>query len=192
MNSKNLWKFTTNPSLLQSSINCSLTGKKPPVCLFLSVCSKESPWVASWGSSPGGEGCVHQHPTHWQVLRGGTRSLSLREAWRKTTPHRGATCCSLVGWETREAPPCDSPKGCHLLHGVRRGHPHHHHTSPRIQNMGLLSCRRKKKKGSCSCRVGCEQIMILMMKHWRSWDFIMTSTNSWRTSVGSYFPTVSR
>ena len=36
-----------------------------------------------------------------------------------------------------------------LLHGIRQGHPHHHHTSPRIQNMGLF-CRRKKKKGSSS------------------------------------------
>ena len=41
--SKNLRKFTTIPSLFHSSIYCSPTGKKPPVCLFLSVCSKESP-----------------------------------------------------------------------------------------------------------------------------------------------------
>jgi len=41
--SKNLRKFTTIPSLFHSSIYCSPAGKKPPVCLFLSVCSKESP-----------------------------------------------------------------------------------------------------------------------------------------------------
>lgn len=82
INSKNLRKFATNTSLLHSSIYCSPTGKKPPVCLFLSVCSKESPWVASWSLSPGGEGRAHQHPTHRQVLRGGTRLPSLRRAWR--------------------------------------------------------------------------------------------------------------
>src|SRR6185503_6974933 len=41
--SKNLRKFTTIPSMFHSSIYCSSAGKKPLVCLFLSVCSKESP-----------------------------------------------------------------------------------------------------------------------------------------------------
>src|SRR6185503_14603532 len=40
---------------------------------------------------------VHRHPTHRQVLRGGTRSPSLRGAWRKTTPQPRSDMLLLGG-----------------------------------------------------------------------------------------------